>query len=361
MPLLPNLVSLTVLNSNVGEHFQIPVTLKELSFEYSCCRYEDLTALTRLTCLRVSIFSNMHNFFRGLTALTTLHHLEIEGPRSLIPLVGKLTRLTHLQVRIYSGDPDMRLTPPTCLEKLVHLGIKSHDEGMRRHHINNLGRTVEAITSLKSLSLGLVHGPVMGLLHGCSVSALSRLTALGLDGLSMDASELCVEGLQSLSMHAGGLQRNLVDILGQATALTKLSLSHVGLGATGLKLAGTSRLSRLQELSLHIAITASYDPGRFEAIGLLTSLTSLSWQGGLVNDADMEACLGLRKLRLLRIMAKSCVSPKALVAVAKLPELARLGMRVRFGGDRERVRALLDADRHAKGWPALELYMYGSY
>jgi hypothetical protein len=81
---------------------------------------------------------------------------------------------------------------------------------MSVQHVYEVSRTAEALTSLKSLSLGLVCGPAGSLLDAHAVRVLSRLTALGLSGSSVDASSLSgfyLEGLQALTLQrAAGLE-----------------------------------------------------------------------------------------------------------------------------------------------------------
>jgi hypothetical protein len=379
MPPLPNLVSLTVLYNNVNNPFKIPLTVKELFLDNYVAypNAVNLIALTRLTCLRVNLYLDRQNPFEGLTALATLQQLDIGGPKSLIPFLGKLTLLTHLHFRITAGgpdlDPSLTFIPLTCLGKLVHLGIKSHDTSMSVQHVSEVSRTAEALTLLKSLALGLVHGPAGSLLDAHAVRALSRLTGLGLSGSSVDASSLSwfyLEGLQSLTLQrAAGLERGLVATLGRATALTKLSLSYGERGAVFGRTAGVrlaiSCMPQLRELSLSMENRAPHDPWSFEAIRLLTSLTSLSWEGGQVTNADLEVCLGLRNLHVLKIMPGRSggypprrVDPDTCVALAKLPELARFEMRGAFGIDRGPIIALIESDRRSKGWPPLELYFF---
>jgi hypothetical protein len=368
MPPLPNLVSLTVLNSDMGKCVPFPLTLKELYLdERTSYPHADVSALTGLTRLHVNLFDDMRTLFDGLTAMTTLRHLEISGPKLLIPVLEKLTQLTHLRFRIREGGQNVLLTRLTCLGKLLHLEIKSDDESMGLEQSNEVDRIVRGITSLKSLSLGLRHGRGSSLLSTGSVSALSHLTALRLNGGPESASSLSgfyLEGLRCLTFSAFGLERDLGGTLGRATALTKLSVSCGQLGAVSVSRA-ISSMPQLREMSLCISTTAGYDPRTFQAIGLLTSLTSLSWNGGEVTNADMEACVGLRKLRLLKIMAGQAlypsvrVSPETFLAVARLPELARFDMRVTLGSDRGRIRTLLDFERRSKGWPPLDLYLFG--
>lgn len=86
----------------------------------------------------------------------------------------------------------------------------------------------------------------------------------------------------------------------------------------------------------------------------------------------MEACLGLRKLRMLRFFTwtsgwpqptSEAVNPEVFSAVAMLPELStfkvnRSVFRV-LGWDLEDfvedIRAQVNVDRHDKGWPPLKL------
>jgi hypothetical protein len=93
-----------------------------------------------------------------------------------------------------------------------------------------------------------------------------------------------------------------------------------------------SQMSRLLSLTLapgplHHTVRASC----FEAIGLLTGLTSLYVSGSCVTDADVAACAGLRKLRRLTLLPNNFspwgpVSLDAFLDVAMLPELSKLRM-----------------------------------
>ncbi len=242
-----------------------------------------------------------HNHAEALTTLTTLQKLEIRGPLSLLPVVGKLTMLTHLCLR--TPGPELDLSPFTRLRNLVHLQVDSEQTRMVAQHFQSLG----AIITLRSLRLNLTATPRVAGLEAYGLSAMSRLTSLALRFNAPDMPFVAgfnLEGLESLTLTSSrDLYADGVTILGRATSLTELGLrygewapSHVPV-EVGLAL---SRMSRLQALSFEDASSSSAT-SCFKAIGLLTGLTSLMWDGSYIANTELKACLGLKKLRFLRI------------------------------------------------------------
>jgi hypothetical protein len=147
---------------------------------------------------------------------------------------------------------------------------------------------------------------------------------------------------------------------------------------------------------LSLSATEAAAPSCIEAIRCLTGLTSLTWSGEHVTNTLLEACLCLKKLRVLsltpRVPASSDrITPDMFFALAKLPELSKLELTEMFGiepslgfqlpdevlaaanlgrhsvgwpligsehqpfGLMDEIRAVLDAERHSRGWSPLEL------
>jgi hypothetical protein len=174
-------------------------------------------------------------------------------------------------------------------------------------------------------------------------------------------------------MYARELGPEGVAALGRATGLTRLQVSYhvrgagVVPGEVGIAL---SRMSRLCALVLRSGEVPA--PSCMKAISLLTDLTSLSWNGQHVTNADVQAWLGLKKLRSLRIEPQSAapsesdrITADTFFALAGLPELRILSMREKFGSHpfdlTDEVRTLVNAERHKKGWPSLELFLKDFY
>jgi hypothetical protein len=379
LPPLPNLVSLDVRACHIEQGFWhdslFPITLQELKLNGAipCADAERLTRLTRLTGLCICLPPDLHEPFEGVTALTTLRELVVCGPPTQIPYLGKLTLLTRLSFLMTSFDPglspDLDLAPLTCLQNLMHLMVCSPypPEQLTRQHLPNIG----AIASLKSLHVRLQEGPLLAALDAAYLAPLSRLTALSLRhaDLGMDVpflSRLNLEGLQSLELgSASRLGSEGLGILGRATGLTKLRL-RFGRGAFTEPLELGSAFFRMAKL-LALSLEACPLPASscFGAMGLLTGLTSLTWSGAHVTNDDMDACLGLTQLRVLRITPThpapfhSRITYDTLVALAQLPELTTLEVSERFASHRaalmERIHALVKTQRHDKGWPPLNL------
>jgi hypothetical protein len=183
-----------------------------------------------------------------------------------------------------------------------------------------------------------------------------------------------MEGLQSLTlkcMHELG--REGISALRRATGLTHLRLScHELIWGFGVQDSGVrpeelglalSGMSRLQALRLDVNVCPS--TSCYSAIGLLTALTSLEVGRGYVTNADVEACLNLKKLRVVSFWPwphGSCdVTPETLVAMAKLPELTKLHVNLCCSSQRvslkNEILAVIRPARHAKGWPALNVYL----
>jgi hypothetical protein len=172
--------------------------------------------------------------------------------------------------------------------------------------------------------------------------------------------------LSSLTLAAGDKLGPVgFTALGQATGLTYLYMYISKRVSVALDLV-LSRMSRLRFLSLDTKVfTSTYC---FNAIGLLTALTRLEWEGGDVTRAALEVCLVLRELRVLSILPDSlagyaCITPKMGLALAKLPELTKFVMRAscasRAGG--LTIRASVNVERRSKGRPPLTLALVDNY
>jgi hypothetical protein len=361
----PNLRSLQNLSYNPSYSFQFPPTLEELLLPASTVNMSAISGLTRLTRLHVNVGNETHNAAEALTTLTALQELVFGGELPVLPVVGKLTRLTHL--RFEASGLRLELAPFIQLQKLVRLDIVWHMSEMTPQHFKTLG----AITTLKSLHLSSVPELQGAALETYDLSPLSGLTSLGLFLRALDVpflSKFNMEGLHRLRLvSCSNLDPDVVAVLGRATGVTELYLTH------GARVAGhvplevgpaLSRMSQLQELYLDEE-THRPPTSCFKAIGLLTALTRLSWKGWAATNADVEACLGLKELRFLSIEPGNPayderVTRDTLLAVAELPELTRFITKdYSMDGGYPlmlEMRARATAQRHAKGWPSVEVY-----
>ncbi len=371
---LPNLRSLSLrkchLVEGVYQGFPYPLALEDLSLggPITCADADRLTALTRLTSLDLYLQADGHGFFQGVTALTRLRTLKLYAPSAIILCVGQLAFLTHLCFHRSFDDPylgaDLDLAPLKRLQRLLHLDIGSLVPiDWAPHHLATLG----AMTTLGSLRLSYVEGPMLTAADASLLTPLSHLTALSVSHSKLNVPFLFrfnLERLQSLTVWcASKLEPDLVAMLRRATGLTRLDLtsfcSDVPLQPLQLGLA-LSCMSKLEALSLEANSLPAMSC--FQAIELLTDLTSLTWGGGRVTNAQFRACLGLTKLRLLSIMPRrparfDNIARDTLFALAKLPVLTSLEVSERLGSHcptlMNDIDLLLGPERHAKGWPPL--------
>jgi hypothetical protein len=102
----------------------------------------------------------------------------------------------------------------------------------------------------------------------------------------------------------------------------------------------------------------------FDGIGLLTGLTALSWTGAYITNADVAACVTLKKLRVVSLLPYleapgGPINRDWFLALARLPELSKVTFGTWMGISKARglrnIEALVNAERHAKGWPPLDL------
>jgi hypothetical protein len=123
-----------------------------------------------------------------------------------------------------------------------------------------------------------------------------------------------------------------------------------------------SRMSQLRALSL--TTYKVLPPSCVRSIGLLTQLTQLEMQGKYVTNPDLQVWLGLRKLRVMSILPIypapfDRITRETFFALAKLSELSKLTVWEKFGDFpsdlTDEIRTGLNAERHSKGWPSLDL------
>jgi hypothetical protein len=384
LPPLPNLTSLTVYhgaaNAAVDYSALFPTTLEELLLEWraACSMSAALQSLTKLTYLRAPVRYNTHDPFSTLLGLTTLRRLEIEGDESLFDFVTELPLLTHLRLRTMGVElewnQNLDLGPFTRLQKLVHLGIAL--EAVVPHQMS----AIASIPCLKSLELSAWGMRPWTALEASALAPLSRLTSLNVKWWrSFDMSVLSkvnMEGLKALTLHGrmGAFGSEVVAFLGRPTGLTHLKVWDRATVVPDKPVELEQALSRMSALeALSLRATWSSTASCFEAIRLLTSLTNLEWEGEYVTNADVGVCSCPQKLGVLRIgpdgpAPSDCTTPETVFAVAKLPELRSLILGQGFQGLPSSVidekqgfrltdegKALIDGERHARGWPALRL------
>ncbi len=368
MPLLPNLKALEVSAHGLAYNFLFPLALQRLDCSavtlYDPAPVIRLTALTSLD-ITTAMTDGGTMGFEELTALSALQKLKITCNASLIPYLGGLSCLTYLLWE-YSClvDEPFDLGPLTRLRRLVHLELGSMDLGPE-----NI-RTIGEMTSISSLVLQFCGFPAVDASFGMP---LSRLTNLVLDGFT-DVSTLeriNFAGLRGLTLDQdGALGSKDLAVIEQATGLTGLRLSYGRNPKLAIRSLGPARLcaalssmSGLQSLDLMPGLVG----GRscFEAIGLLTGLTQLKWAGGYVTLADVTKVACLTKLHVLRLYPHepSPHLPHALdwfLALANLPELRSLSLATIMGISSadmtDSIATLINAPRHSRGWPPLELY-----
>jgi hypothetical protein len=375
LPRFPNMRSMEIRRFELDNDFDFPPSLQKLVLEdWLCDRNGDaVLRLTGLTSLRLAVYDRQHSAhaFEGLTTLTGLRKLDITGPASMLPCMGALLLLTHLDwaCHPHRDSPDTQpidLAPLTRLQDLVHLGVYMYlDSGLILDHVVTIG----LMTSLRSLKL---RGKRVALvdLDTSLLTPLSRLTKLFLEEGCMDLSSLQrmnIEGLQDLTLleaHRWGPE--VASVLHRATRLEHLHFtwSYRGGGRmeAGALVLALSQMSRLQ--SLLLAPGWLRYQSCFQAIGLLTGLTSLHYSGSDISPADVEECARLTKLRTLTLLPNDfspCgpITSDEFLAVAMLPELKSLvlGKQLGFWGypATHDFAQWYNGPRHCKGWPPLEL------
>jgi hypothetical protein len=367
LPHLPALISLTVSGKDFRHVTYVSAALQELVLQDGDIIQDAgiLTRLTQLTSLAICSKYWGGAPLKGLTALnlSALQHLEIPcSGTSLMAFTG-LTLLTHLSwTCLDRGEPpgsyDLALF--TRLTKLVHLGIAPWWLWVGRQQCRSIGN----LTTLRSLTLNVRGDSLFPEL----LAPLSSHTALVLNCGFMDVCNLqgmSVGGLQFLVLHPCPLNPEIVSVLQHATALTRLYFTcrKGSLNKEEAYLGSAlSCMPRLQ--SLHLDRVPGRGKSCFEAIGLLTGLTSLIWEGAIVTDADVAACAGLRKLRELSLVPRSeapLIRFETFCAIAELVELSklRLGvfMRIPTTYCSDDIMAVLNAEKHSRGWPPLDLYL----
>jgi hypothetical protein len=166
-----------------------------------------------------------------------------------------------------------------------------------------------------------------------------------------------------------GLKLDDLLTLKRATGLTRLDLScceyeEVSNCVWGAKLVGAlSQMARLEQLSLNMEM-AGHD-SYLEAIGLLTTLTKLTWQGGQVSTADVAEIARLTRLRVLSLVpgrrAPDGDDLDRCLALARLPQLIELHLGSNMGicrGDvTDEVATLMNATLHSSGCAPLRLHV----
>ncbi len=376
LPDFPNLKAMTVHEetnwNTVRQLRRFPSTLQELLLEDSLAvpRADALNCLTRLTSLSLQMVRDQQLPCRALSIFSALRRLDISCTWEDMPSFSELTQLTHFVWR-----PSFQLpfdsAPLTQLQGLVHFVIEPPlgEFLVTPELFGHIGR----ITTLRSLDIRRCQAPA-GFLAAEAATALGPLclTSLGLRCCCIDLASLSrvtLEGLQDLTLSAADhLSQDGLLALGWATGLTELDISskaYAGFGDVGFvaqDLCQTiSGMSRLQALS----ITTSGLPGIScsSFVGSLTLLTSLFWRGDRITDADVSACLGLRKLRVLSLWGNEpapagSIRREAVLELAKFPDLLHFILPVMHGcmlsGDLgSEVHALLTSKRDSRGWPPL--------
>ncbi len=365
LPLLPNLAGLTVLDYPFDPAFPLPLSLIDLYLgdPVPRAKVDALTRFTNLTSLRLSIWSEGERTFEALTVISALRRLSLVAGPSMIPFVGGLTLLTYLhlnRITLSGLSSDLELSPLTHLQKLVHLEIGPDDIDLTLQQY----KSIALITSLQSLHLDILRDPQRRLTSIFQIP----FTCLVLKCVNQDKSYLShikYGGLRDLGL---GCMREVgwegVAALRRARGLTQLRLSYQVRGAgawpghIGLAVGSMSRLRALSLESFEQLI-----PECVNAIGRLTKLTSLKWAGKYVTNG-VQVWTGLKELRMLSILSQTPapsdrITADTFMALAKLPELRRLTMRSNFEtypfNMTEEIRNLVNAERHSRGWPPLEL------
>jgi hypothetical protein len=369
-PILPPLPNLRVLRTGrigLDNTFQFPPSLQELhlSDPVSKINGDPLTRLTLLTSLSLPC-GHRDPPFEGLSHLTALRQLDIGGTPSILPFVGALSLLTHLEWMCFNS-PTCDLTPFMHLQKLEHLHIMSSRFVMELDHFRAIGQ----ISSLRSLILD-AEGPRLLLDADLSLlKPLSRLTLLEQSSCCMDGRSLLsmnIEGLKTLNLGEAGMLGNgteAVSILQRAIGCETLHFSwgrrsNATVDVTPLSVA-LSGLTALQTLKLN---TNQLRGSCFEAIGLLTGLLYFHWKGDYVTNADVMACTRMRSLRMLSLLPArfSPYGPITLdgfLGLARLPELHWLQLHMFMGiwgtAVTPDIKAQMDGGRLSRGLPPLDL------
>ncbi len=240
-------------------------------------------------------------------------------------------------------DPDLPLEVPlegTRLHNQVHLDLDIGPESpLDRELTPQQFRTIGAITSLRCLRLQMMQHPQLPSLSFIFPTPFTRLVLRSFHPNKSFLRGFRIEGLRDLNLDCmRELGSDGVAALGRATGLTHLRLSYyirgacVAPGEVGIAL---SLMSRLRALSLDSGEVPA--PSCVKAIGLLTDLTSLKWAGKYLTNADVQAWLGLRKLRVLSITSQHGapsdhrISADTFFVLVKLSELRHLSIRENFG------------------------------
>jgi hypothetical protein len=300
LPPLPNLTSMAGYLDG-GDSFSLPATLHELDLWDLCFHNLDaVIRLPRLTSLDISLEHGGNESWEAITMLTALRRLEIRCATSLVPCLGALTLLTHLEWN-RDGGLSVDLVRFTCLQNLVHLGIPNEDMELGPENVG----TIAKISTLESLELSL-WSPELGASDVLLLTSLSRLTKLDIDcHMSMSLLERCIETLLDLSLWDAVNLTPWGPLLQRATRLTRLSFEYMDIadnvGSAELRHA-LATMSRLQNLSLHGPSYQDEDETLFGPVVLLTALTKLEWVGGYLTNGDVAGCASLRKLRVLRLL-----------------------------------------------------------
>jgi hypothetical protein len=315
----------------------------------------------------------------ALTIFSALKRLKLTSSVPHMPSFGKLTQLTHFvwDPRVYGGGY-IDSAPLTQLQSLVHLGVGRAWSSPGVRATLEWFKHIGGITTLKSLDIaGLTarHDQAFPAAEATkALGPLSSLTSLAFKCCCVDLASLprvTMEGLQVLALvSADHLTQDGLLALGRAPGLTRLTINcgwvfqtfedfEVGFVSQDLCRI-VSGMSRLQALN----ITTRGLPGISccNFVGPLTSLTGLSWFGDCIMDADVASCLGLRKLRVLKLWAKKpapsgCVSREAYLELAKLPDLYHFELN---GGPGcivhedlpQEIDTLLISKMDSRGWPS---------
>jgi hypothetical protein len=377
LPALPNLRALTVRGFSFDTVLPFPHTLQAVDLADPVAS-DHVDALTRLPDLtHLSFGSSCSDWsvaepMEALPALTNLQSLEITCTSYHIPSLGTLTRLTFLSWRSHSQyDDSADLAPLTHLQSLLHLGIGPMNLKLWRAHFVAIG----TLTTLQSLQL-LVHGPTLTASDAAPLTHLTELTRLGLfsDGHLSFLGRMHVQGLQDLALqNVYKLGRSGVSLLQQATGMTRLQFGYTysqGMVPAEEFCQVMSAMSRLQSLSLNASLVLS--GSWFDSIAALTGLTELEWRGDHLTSPDMDACARIRSLRTLQLLPDRIALSGhvdidafllAFLALAKLPELSNLLLGEAMGIQNiyKEMATLVDAERHARGWPGLDINFEESY
>ncbi len=240
-------------------------------------------------------------------------------------------------------------------------------------------RCIAGISTLTCLVLDVM-GTILTKEDAASLPNLSRLTKLGLsydDKLDF-LGAMDVKGLQDLMLlNISMFKANGLKVLQHATGLTSLQFGYHNQESMRYSLEASERSPRPSAAALCSALsqmpslqTLSLTAGKamhgswFDGIGLLTGLTALSWTGAYITNADVAACVTLKKLRVVSLLPyreapRDPITFDRFLALARLPELSKVTFAKWMGISKARdlckIEALVKTERHAKGWPPLDL------